>query len=171
MADAASSVEPGCEGLLFAPFLQGERTPYMDAGIRGGFVGLSIRHGLAHLTRAVMEGVVFSLRRGLDLIQEQSRPFDSVNASGGASRHPLWLQLLADISNLPVIRVQTQEPAAVGAAMLAGIGVNVFPDFTGAVKQVVKTEIPLLPRPETAARYAEIYPTYQALYEHLKPFS
>ncbi len=171
MADAASSVEPGCEGLLFAPFLQGERTPYMDAGIRGGFVGLSIRHGLAHLTRAVMEGVVFSLRSGLDLIQEQAGPFDRVYASGGASRHPLWLQLLADISNLPVVRVQTREPAAVGAAMMAGIGMKVFPGFIETVKQVVKTEAPVLPRAEYSARYAEIYPTYQALYEHLKPFS
>lgn len=171
MADAAAGIPPGSEGLLFAPFLQGERTPYMDAQIRGSWVGLSIRHGLAHLTRSVMEGVVFSIRCGLELISKQAGPFPLIHASGGATRHPLWLQLLADICGKPVVTIQTPEPAASGAAMLAGIGTGVFLNFDDAVSRVVRKAEPIHPNPANISRYEEQFQLYQTLYEHLKPFS
>ena len=103
MADAASQVQAGAEGLFFLPYLAGERTPYMDPDLRGAFLGLGLHHSQAHLTRAAMEGVVYALRQGLDLIGELVVPApERIIASGGGSGHPLWLQLMADIFDRPI---------------------------------------------------------------------
>jgi len=137
LADAAQSIEPGAEGLRFRPYLAGERTPYMDPNLRGSFSGLTLRHSWKHLARAVMEGVVFSLADGLELMRDLGANFDQVIASGGGTKHPLWLQLQADVFGMTVRTTQTPEAAAFGAALIAGVGVGMFEDVTAACDRCV----------------------------------
>jgi xylulokinase len=169
LADVAATVSPGCEGLFFLPHLVGERTPHMDPNARGAFVGLTLRHGGAHLARAVMEGVVFSLKIGLDLMIVLGVPVNEIVASGGATNHPLWLQLQADVFNCPIHQTATVEAAAVGAALLAGAGVGFFPDLESACKRNIKRRDEVIhPNEENARRYAESYPLFCQLYPSLK---
>lgn len=168
MADAAAQIPAGAEGLIFQPYLAGERTPHMDSDLRGSFVGLTRRHGRAHMIRAVMEGVVFALRQGMDLMLELGVPIDRVLASGGATRHPLWLQLQADIFNYPIHRTVTREAAAKGAAMLAGIGVGVYENGRDAIKRAVRRHPKVLnPDPRQVERYAQQYAVYGDLHRAL----
>ena len=156
LADAAASVNPGAEGLLFKPYLAGERTPHMNPDLRGSFNGLTLRHSWKHLARAVMEGVVFSLYDGLELMRGLGAHFDEVIASGGGTRHPLWLQLQADVFGLPVRRTQTPEAAAFGAALLAGVGVGVFDNIAQACERCVRwSEEVFEPRAEPTRLYHE----------------
>ena len=122
LTEAAASIRPGADGLIFLPYLMGERTPHPDPLARGGFIGLSVRHNLDHLTRAVLEGVAFGLRDGLDLMTESGakRP-EQIRASGGGIRSKLWRQILADVLGAEIATVTTPEGAAFGAAMLAAV--------------------------------------------------
>jgi xylulokinase len=164
LADAAAGVQAGMDGLFFLPFLSGERTPYMDAGLPASFLGLGLRHGRAHLTRAVMEGVVFALRQGLDLMQSLGTPMERLVLTGGATRHPLWLQLQADIFQRPVLISETQEATARGAALLAGVGVGLYADCAAAVRAAVRAPLPgALPDPQRAQAYGQAYQQYVAL--------
>jgi xylulokinase len=168
IADAAASAPAGAEGLFFLPHLAGERTPHMDPGATGAFVGLTLRHTRVHLARAVMEGVVFALRQGLELMLELGASADRIVASGGATAHPLWLQLQADIFNRPIHRTQTVEAAAVGAALLAGVGAGVYPDAPAACAQAVTwNDEVIAPDVGHAAFYDEAYRTYCRLYPAL----
>ncbi|MBN1875378.1 MAG: xylulokinase [Anaerolineae bacterium] len=168
IADAAASIPPGAEGLFFLPYLVGERTPHMDPRARGAFVGLTLRHGRAHMARAVMEGVVFGLRQGLDLMLGLGVPVARVVASGGAVRHPLWLQLQADIFNRSLYRTETVESAAVGAALLSGVGVGCYTDAPEAVRRTVHWQGSVIePVSARVAYYAELYATFCTLYPAL----
>jgi xylulokinase len=170
LADGAAQVPPASEGLFFLPYLAGERTPVMDPRARGAFVGLTLRHDRRYMVRAVMEGVVFALRQGLELMDGLGVPLERILASGGATRHPLWLQLQADIFNRPVYPSQTQEATARGGALLAGIGAGLYRDAQDACQRTVHfSEQPTLPNPETAAIYGEAYRAYCQLYPALKP--
>jgi xylulokinase len=168
LADAAQQVEAALDGVFFFPFLAGERTPYMNANLRAAFTGLALRHGQAHMVRAVMEGVVFALRQGLDLMQLLGTPVDQLVATGGATRHPLWLQLEADIFNRPVYvspaptgRVMAGADTARGAALLAGIGSGVFADPSEALERAVPQPVPgAKPQPGRADLYAAAYRQY-----------
>ena len=132
LADLAAAVPAGAEGLLFLPYLNGERTPHLDPFARGAFFGLTSRHGLGHLTRALMEGVVLGLRDCLDLMAEAGVGVGEVRATGGGARHPLWRQLQADVYGLPVRRPSAEEGPAYGAALLAGVAAGVFRDVAEA---------------------------------------
>jgi len=170
MADAAETVAPGAEGLIFLPYLVGERTPYMDPLARGGFVGLTRRHGPEHLIRAVMEGVVFGMRQGLDLMARLGVALDFMVASGGGTRHRLWLQLQADIFGRPVRSTRSEEAAALGAAMLAGVGVGVYADVGDAVARCVTwRDRVVYPMEQFAEIYARRYGNYCDLYPALQP--
>ena len=140
----------------FRPYLAGERTPHMDPNLRGSFTGLSLRHTWKHLARAVMEGVVFSLADGLELMRDLGANFDQVIASGGGTKHPLWLQLQADVFGLPVRTTQTPEAAAFGAALIAGVGAGVYADVAAACARCVKwSEDVVAPREEMTQLYRE----------------
>lgn len=170
LADAAATVPPGAEGLFFQPYLAGERTPHMDPHARASFVGLTPRHGRAHLARAVMEGVVFGMRQGLDLMLSLGVKGERIVASGGAVQHPLWLHLQADIFNKPLYRTQTVEAAAVGAALLAGVGVGVYADVGDAIARAVRwSDVVVEPHAEHVERYAAAYETFAGLYPALAP--
>ncbi len=161
LADAAAGVEAAWDGLFFLPYLQGERTPYMNAHLRAGFQGLTLRHGQANLTRALMEGVVFGLRQGLDLMLSLGTPVDQLIATGGATRHPLWIQLQADIFNRPIFVSSMEEATGRGAAILAGIGVGLYADVADAIASAVRPSQPgALPDPERVRRYARAYQEY-----------
>lgn len=159
---AASGAEAALDGVFFLPFLAGERTPYMNAELRAGFLGLGLRHGQAHMVRAVMEGVVFALRQGLDLMQSLGTPVQRLVASGGAARAPLWLQLQADIFNRPVWVSEAEEATARGAALLGGIGAGIYADAGEAVSTAVRApRLGAAPDGERAGKYAQAYAAYK----------
>jgi xylulokinase len=164
----AEAVEPGAEGLVFLPYLTGERTPHLDPDARGGFVGLTVRHGRGHLTRAVMEGVAFSMRDGLEIMRDLGTPDDDVRAVGGGARSPLWLQLQADVYGRPIRRTVIDEGPAYGAALLAGVAAGAFADVGAAAARVRLREEVTEPDPERARRYAELYGVYASLYPALR---
>jgi xylulokinase len=164
----AAAVEPGAEGLVFLPYLTGERTPHLDPDARGGFVGLTVRHGRGHLTRAVMEGVAFSMRDGLEIMRDLGTPDDDVRAVGGGARSPLWLQLQADVYGRPIRRTVIDEGPAYGAALLAGVAAGAFADVGDAAARVRLREEVTEPDPERARRYEELYGVYASLYPALR---
>ncbi|MEI7769248.1 MAG: xylulokinase [Chloroflexales bacterium] len=166
----AAAAPPGAAGLLFTPYLSGERTPHLDPLARAAFVGLTARHGLGHMARAVMEGVVFSLRDGLEIMRGLGVPADEIRATGGGARSPLWLQLQADIYGAPVATMSAEEGPAYGAALLAGVGAGVFADVAEAVATCVRVAGVTAPTTADAAAYAEAYVAYRQVYPALKTF-
>lgn len=169
LADAAAQVEPGADGLFFLPYLAGERTPHMDPAARGVFAGLTLRHERAHLARAVMEGVVFGLRQGLELIEALGVPVEAVIASGGGTRHPLWLQLQADIFGRDIRQTCTEEAAAFGAALVAGVGAGVYADAGAACTRAVRlSDLVIHPDADRAHTYDGLYRQFTGLYPALR---
>ena len=170
LASSVANVTPGSEGLLFLPYLTGERTPHPDPFARGAFVGLTVRHQTKHMTRAVLEGVGFGLRDSFTLIEGSGLPkADRVLISGGGTRSPQWRQILADILDADLSTVNTTEGAAFGVAMLAGVGVGLWSSVDAAAHAVISTTGTTHPRPEAADRYNVYYRLYRELYPALKP--
>ncbi|HWQ05094.1 MAG TPA: xylulokinase [Longilinea sp.] len=169
LADAAAGVEAALDGLFFLPYLAGERTPHMDPGATAAFIGLTLRHGRPALARAVMEGVVFAMRQGLDLLGELGVRPEAVLSSGGANRHPLWLQLQANISNLPILPAANPEATARGAALLAGVGSGHFTSFMDAIHTVPAPASAILPDPGAVEKYDRAYHDFKQLYPALNP--
>jgi xylulokinase len=164
LVERAEGVRPGAEGLLFLPYLSGERTPHLDPQARGAFVGLTTRHGIPHMTRAVMEGVVFSLRDSLEIMRELEVPLDQVRATGGGARSSLWRQLQADVYGVPIHRTTADEGPAHGAALLAGVAAGVYRDVDEACSTVRLRQEVTEPDPERERIYEEHYEVYRALY-------
>jgi xylulokinase len=169
VADAVS-IPSGSEGLFFLPYLSGERSPHPDPLARGAFVGLTLAHDRRHMTRAVLEGVAFGLRDGLDLMIAAGMPApDQVRASGGGTASALWRQILADVLETKIATVNTSEGAAFGAAILSTVAAGWFASVREAVGALVVTE----PAAEPTAgvpRYRAAHTTYRALYPALAPF-
>jgi len=160
LVQAAMAVPPGSEGLFFLPHLAGKRTPLTGFQAKGSFWGLTLRHYRGHLVRAVMEGVVLALRQGLELMFQLDVPIERIVASGGGTQHPLWLQLQADIFNRPIYQTRTVEAAAVGAALLAGVGVGIYTDARTSCERTVSWDAKVIqPIPGHVARYEEAYRT------------
>ena len=168
LIEAAAGVEPGCEGLLFLPYLSGERTPHADPHARGAFVGLTLRHGRSHLTRAVLEGITFGLKDSLELAGALGVAVTRVRVSGGGARSAMWRQLMADILNVEVATVNVTRGAAFGAALLAGVGVGAWPGVVDAARSVVRETDLLRPGADRSV-YDECYRRYRALYPALAP--
>ena len=165
----AEVVPAGSEGLQFLPYLSGERTPHPDPLARSAFVGLTLRHGRAHMTRAVLEGVAFGLKDSFTLIQNAGLgAITQVRASGGGTKGALWRQILASVLDAELVTVNTTEGAAYGAALLAGVGAGAWRDVPSACKASVKIMGSTLPDPAQVQVYQKAYPLYQALYPALK---
>ncbi len=168
VADAAR-VPPGSDGLLFLPYLTGERTPHPDPKARGAFVGLTVGHDMPHLTRAVLEGVAFGLRDGLDLmIQAGIEAPHQIRASGGGTKSPLWRQILADVLEAEIATVATEEGAAYGAGLLAAVGAGWFRSVEEACSQLVTVE-PVAQPGESVGIYHQAHAHYRGLYPALRP--
>jgi xylulokinase len=168
LTEAAAKAPPGCEGLLFLPYLSGERTPYPDPNARGVFCGLTLRHSKAHLTRAVLEGVTYGLRDSLELMRALGLSIEQVRASGGGARSPLWRQILADVFDTEIVTVNVTEGAAYGAALLAGVGAGVYGSVAEACDMVIQMTGRTQPGPAVPV-YEDYYPRYRALYPALAP--
>jgi xylulokinase len=166
----AAGVTAGSEGLLFLPYLTGERTPYPDPLARGAMVGLTVRHRRAHMTRAVLEGVAFGLKDSFELIKSAGvGSIEQVRVSGGGAKSLLWRQILADVLGVELVSVNATEGAAYGAALLAGVGNGTWPDVDTACSKNVKIENRVAPCEKTMTIYEEVYPHYRNLYAALKP--
>jgi len=166
----AAGVEAGAEGLLFLPYLTGERTPYPDPLARAGFIGLTLRHGKPHLTRAVLEGVAFGLRDSMELVRSAGLgSIRQVRLSGGGAKSPLWRQILADILGEELVTVNTTEGGAFGAALLAGVAGGAWAGVPQACAATIKVVDRVEPQPEQVAVYDTLYPLYRGLYPALKP--
>jgi xylulokinase len=164
----AASVPPGAEGLIFLPYLSGERTPHLDPLARGAFIGLTARHSLAHMARAVMEGVVFSMRDGLEIMRSLGIAPGQIRATGGGGKSPLWRQMQADIYATDVATLAAEEGPAYGAALLAGVGAGVFRDVDDAVARCVTLTTTTAPDDRAVARYDEVYAIYRDMYAILR---
>lgn len=170
--EEAAEAPPGADGLLFLPYLSGERTPHADPHARGAFVGLTVRHTRGHLVRAVLEGVAFSLRDVLALLEEAGLDAPTeVRVSGGGARSALWRQILADVLGVELVTVGTTEGAAFGAALLAGTGIGVWPSIEDAVDATVTTADRTAPDLDDAGAYGSFYKTYRACYPALQEIS
>ena len=166
----AAAIPAGCEGLIFLPYLTGERTPHPDPLARGSFIGLTVRHTLPHLTRAVLEGVAFGLRDSFELMKGVGlSAIQQVRVSGGGARSPLWRQILADVLGSELVTVNTTEGAAYGAALLAGVGAGVWPTVDAACATAIQTTGSTTPNADAVAYYNRAYAQYRDLYPILKP--
>ncbi|QBD82270.1 xylulokinase [Ktedonosporobacter rubrisoli] len=165
----AESVPPGSEGLIFLPYLQGERTPHLDAYARGGWLGLTASHDRRHLVRAVLEGVAFSLKDCFAIIREQGLQLDQMRATGGGAKSALWRQIIADVLGTELVLTNATEGPAFGAALLAGVAGGVYTSVVEACEQTVRVVERTEPDVEHAEAYAQAYETYRALYPALKP--
>jgi xylulokinase len=168
LSKEAELAEPGCKGLIFVPYLLGERSPHMDPNARGVLYGLSLEHKRSHLVRSVMEGVVYALRDSLEIFRELGVKAEKVIARGGGARSSLWRQIQADIFNMEVISTNVKEEAAYGAALLAGVGVGIYEDLEKACQETIRTSNKEMPNSKRTKVYDEYYKIYTRLYPALK---
>jgi xylulokinase len=164
----ASRWEAGADGVLFLPYLQGERTPHADADATASFTGLSLRHDRGALARAVLEGVAFGIRDSLELLRELGVAPRAGRASGGGAHSRLWLEIVASALGLPLERCVVDEGSAYGAALLAGVANGTFATADEAVASCVRVRETVEPNPAWAARYADGYARYQASYPAIR---
>lgn len=169
LVNEAVQEEIGSRGLLFTPYLVGERCPYTDPNVRGAFVGLNIMHDKRSFVRAVLEGIVFSLKDALRLIQTLGVPIKQIRVSGGGAINPKWRQIQADILGAEVVTVSySGEGGSYGAAILAGVGAGFWPSVKDATKKLLKIETRTEPIKENNEKYEKIYDIYREIYPALK---
>jgi xylulokinase len=167
----AGEIEPGCEGLTFLPYIVGERSPIMDPRAKGSFVGLALRHGPAHMARALLEGVVFALRQIIETMEDCGAFLPEIVASGNGLGSPLWRQMLADVINRPLFQGQdahAAERAGVGAAMIGGIGAGIFNGYEEARSLAPVFDVITAPTPDRVDQYEAAYRRFLDLYPRLK---
>lgn len=163
------SISPGADGVLFLPYLSGERSPIWDSRASGVFFGLSFQTTRAHLFRSLLEGVAFSLLHNLRTAEDVNVQTETLYAMGGAANSRLWTQIKADVTGKKICVPASDTATVLGAAILAGVGVGVYPGFAEAVRTTVQMKREHIPNPENRAVYQALYPLYLELYERLKP--
>lgn len=169
-AEAANS-PPGANGLLWAPYLMGERTPHLDPQARAALVGLTASHTRAHVIRAIMEGVAFSLRDSFEIFNEMQVPVETIRLGGGGARSRLWRQIQADVYGRAVATVEAEEGAAYGVALLAGVGAGAWNSVDAACEAVVRIRDQVEPDEQSKELLARQYKSYQKLYPALRSMS
>jgi xylulokinase len=160
----AEKIPPGSQGLLWLPYLMGERTPHLDAQARGMWFGLTAAHRRAHMIRSILEGVAYSLRDSLEIFRELGIPVEQIRASGGGSRSFLWREIQADIYGKELVMLRTAEGSAFGAALLAGVGAKIYSSVEESAKQAIQIRERMLPHPEKVQIYDRQYQIYRSLY-------
>ncbi len=163
-----ADVEPGCEGLIFLPYLTGERTPYPDPNARGVFFGMTLRHDKRHFARSVYEGVAYGLRDSFEILGEMQVPINQVRASGGGARSAVWRQIQADITGREHVLINVDEGPAFGVALLAGVGTGVYPSVEDACRSTIKVVSSTKADAAQKASYDRYYSVYRSLYPAVK---
>jgi len=166
----AATIDPGSDGLLFHPYLQGERAPYWDPDLRADFIGLTIQHTRAHLARAVYEGIAFSIRDLISDATDKGLEISGARLIGGGARSETWSQIMADVTGL-ALEIPTQGDASFGSALVAGIGIGEFVDTDEAIKRCVKIERVVKPNVKTTAIYNDMYSIYRDAQQALTPIN
>jgi len=164
----AASAPVGSEGLFFLPYLSGERTPHADPDARGCFIGLTLAHTRGHMLRAVMEGVTYSMRDSLEIIEGLGVPVRQIRASGGGSRSPFWRQIQADVFGRKVVTINTEEGPAYGVALLAAVGAGEYKNIQEACTATIRVEKQTAAKRSARQSYDKAFPVYQQLYRSLK---
>ena len=165
----AAAIPPGCDGLFFHPYLQGEMTPYLDNNLRGSFIGLSSFHGKGHFTRAVLEGVAFSLLDCVEVLRDLGVEPKKAIAIGGGASSDLWVGILADVLGIELARNENDDSSSLGSAMLAGVATGVFDSFADSVRKCVRVKGTVAPDPARHAFYMKKFATYKAIHDALAP--
>lgn len=168
MVDKASQRPLGANGLIFTPYVVGERTPYADADIRGSFIGVDSMQDRYDFCRAVMEGITFSFRDILNIYDQNGQEFDTVVAIGGGAKSDFWLQMQADIFNKKVVALTNEQGPGLGAAMIAAVGLGWFESLQDCAKEFVHFGKEYLPKPANVAKYDELYAIYHQVYDQTK---
>ncbi|KIL37438.1 xylulose kinase [Cohnella kolymensis] len=161
-------ISPGAEGLLFTPYLVGERTPHADSVIRGSFIGIDGSHTRAHFARAVMEGITFSLNESVDIFRAVGKQIDTIVSIGGGAKNPVWLQMQADIFRADVVALENEQGPGLGAAMLAAAGCGWFPSLDACGEVFVKKAKVYTPNEKASQRYGQLFRIYQQIYYQTK---
>lgn len=165
-------IQPGAEGLLFTPYIAGERTPYTDSQIRGSFIGLGSQHTQKHLAKAVVEGITFSLKESQELmINQAGKVFEEIVSVGGGAKNPTWLQMQADIFATPVVTLTAEEGPGLGAAMIAAVGLGWYPDMASCNADFITYAQRFEPNQRAVEQYKQIYKIYQQVYQGTKAIS
>lgn len=168
LTNEAAAVPAGADGVMWAPYLMGERTPHLDSDVRAALIGVAASHGRAHVVRAVLEGVAFSLRDSFTIFREIGIPVERIRVGGGGARSPLWRQIQADVYGRAVETVAAEEGAAYGAALLGGVGAGVWASVDQACDAVIKTATVTSPLDRDARVMDERYDVYRRIYPALK---
>ncbi|WP_300562640.1 xylulokinase [Companilactobacillus sp.] len=168
MVESANQSPVGSNGLLYTPYIVGERAPYADADIRGSFLGIDGIHKRPDFVRSVLEGIIFSFKDIMDIYDEHHNDFDTVVAIGGGAKSPLWLQIQADIFNKKVVSLENEQGPGMGAAMIAAVGLGWFKDFQECADKFVHFGKEYLPDPDCVKKYAELHDLYSQVYKDTK---
>lgn len=168
LIEEAAQAAPGCEGLMFLPYLTGERCPYPDPQARGAWVGLTVRHRRAHLIRSVIEGITFGMRDQVEIMRSRGVPVTEVRASGGGAASEFWRQMQADMYNAKVVTINTREGGALGVALLAAVGAGLYKSVPEACQAAIRVTETIKPNKNAARVYNSAYPTYRSLYQSLR---
>ncbi|ESV53906.1 D-xylulose kinase [Streptococcus agalactiae LMG 14747] len=172
LLDSIKDVPIGSDGLLFTPYIDGERTPYTDSNVRATFFGMDRHHNFSHFTRAVIEGITFSLKDCLELIQSQrGKEFETIISIGGGAKSDIWLQIQSDIFNKDIICLDEEQGPAMGAAMLAAKGLQWYSSFDALIDEWIKIKKNFTPIPENVQFYETLYKHYKAIYPLFKGFT
>ncbi|SFM23268.1 xylulokinase [Salibacterium qingdaonense] len=168
MVEGVEEIPPGAGGLLFTPYLDGERTPHADADIRASFIGMDSSHGRKDFVRSVMEGITFSLKESVDIIRNHGREISSIVSIGGGAKNETWLQMQADIFEADVIKLKSEQGPGVGAAMLAAYGSGAFSSLQECSEVFLQVDRVFYPDAERRETYRALYGLYQNVYEQTK---
>lgn len=171
LVNEAAKIPSGSDGAIWLPYLMGERAPHLDPNARAAFVGITASHTKAHFTRAVLEGVAFSLRDSLEIFQEAGIEVSSIRLGGGGAKSPLWRQIQADVYGKPVEIIEADEGAAFGAAILAGVGGGGWQSVEKACNDSIHVAETIEPNKESSEKLNENYASYTKLYSALKPIT
>jgi xylulokinase len=168
LSQEAAAIPAGADGVLWAPYLMGERTPHLDSDVRAALIGLAASHGRGHIIRAILEGVAFSLKDSLTIFAEIGVPVNDIRLGGGGARSPLWSQIQADAYAKPVSLLAAEEGCAYGAAVLAGVGAGLWPSVDEACAEIVRIASVVNPIKQSSDKLQQQYKIYRAIYPALK---
>ncbi|KAA0550197.1 xylulokinase [Bacillus sp. BGMRC 2118] len=171
LLEGLSNVPIGANGLLFTPYLVGERTPYADSNIRGSFIGIDATHQRIDFARAVIEGITFSLRESVEMFRSAGKSIDTIIAIGGGSKNETWLQLQADVFNATIVKLKEEQGCALGAAMLASVGCGWFESLEECAERFIKFDKFYEPIQENVDQYNELFSLYKTVYAHTNDLS